>query len=302
MERTDIVVVGFDGSAPSRTALRYAITQARRKNAPVHLLAAYDYNWQGSRFGGVETLEQIVRQRVREMVEEAIAAIHATEPDLTASGTAVLGSPGPVLIDASRTAAMVVVGNRGHGGFGSLMLGSVGAHVASHARCPVVVVRGTVDTADGPVIVGVDGSPRAEHTLSVAFDEATRRGSALIAVRAYQLPVPYGVMALGTRPFNPDELKQAEATALDESLRPWHEKYPDVPVQALVAQGSAARVLVDVSSNAGLVVVGSHGHGTIAGTLLGSVGLQLLHHADCPVLIVRQDTRTPSTPTLSMPG
>jgi nucleotide-binding universal stress UspA family protein len=301
MERIDIVV-GFDGSAPSRTALRYAVTQARRKNAPVRVLAAYDYSWQGSRFGGVETLEQIVRQRFQEMVDRAIAELHTIEPDLTVSGTAVLGVPGPVLIDASRTAAMVVVGNRGHGGFGSLLLGSVGAHVAAHARCPVVVVRGTVDTADGPVIVGVDGSSRAEHTLSVAFDEATRRGSDLIAIRAFQLPVPYGIMAMGTRPFNPDELKQAEAAALEDSLRPWRDKYPDVPVEALVAQGSAARVLVDVSSNAGLVVVGSHGHGSIAGTLLGSVVLQLLHHADCPVLIVRHDTQTPSTPTLSMPS
>jgi nucleotide-binding universal stress UspA family protein len=48
-------------------------------------------------------------------------------------------------------------------------------------------------------------------------------------------------------------------------------------------------VLVDVSSSAGLVVVGSHGHGAIAGTLLGSISLQVLHHADCPVLIARSN-------------
>jgi nucleotide-binding universal stress UspA family protein len=91
-------------------------------------------------------------------------------------------------------------------------------------------------------------------------------------------------------PDHPAMLKAQEAEALANSVRPWREKYPDVKVETLVAQGSAARALVDVSSSAGLVVVGSHGHGAIAGTLLGSVGLQLLHHADCPVLIVRPGT------------
>ena len=171
------------------------------------------------------------------------------------------------------------------------MLGSVGQHVATHARCPVVVVRGTVDTADGPVVVGADGSDHAPSTrCGVAFEEAARRGAELIAIRAYQLPVPYGMMAMGTDAVRPRRAQARRGRGAGDSVRPWREKYPDVQVETLVAQGSAGRVLVDVSSSAGLVVVGSHGHGAIAGTLLGSVGLQLLHHADCPVLIVRHDT------------
>jgi nucleotide-binding universal stress UspA family protein len=286
MQRNEIVV-GYDGSAPSRTALRYAATQGRLRNAPVRVVAAFDYNWRGARFGGIETLEQSVRQRVQTMVDKAVAEIRAATPGVAITGRAMVGSPGPALLEASRSAAMVVVGNRGHGGFGGLMLGSVGQHVATHARCPVIVVRGTADTADGPVVVGSDGSEGTDHTLGVAFEEAARRGAPLIAIRAYQLPVPYGIMAMGTEPYDPDEVKHAQAEALADSVRPWREKYPDVKVDTLVAQGSAGRVLVDVSSNANLVVVGSHGHGAIIGTLLGSVSLQVLHHADCPVLIVR---------------
>jgi len=269
--------------------VRYAVTQARLRDAPVRVVAAFDYNWRGGRFGGVEVLEQAVRDRIQTMVDEAVAEARVSAPGVAISGLAVLGSPGPVLVDASRTAAIVVVGNRGHGGFAGLMLGSVGQHVATHAGCPVLVVRGTVDTAEGPVVVGADGSERADHTLGAAFEEAARRGSELIAIRAYQLPVPYGVMAMGTIPYDPAELKNAQAAELANSVRPWREKYPDVRVETLVAEGGAGRVLVDVSSSAGLVVVGSHGHGAIAGTLLGSVGLQLLHHADCPVLVVRPD-------------
>jgi len=286
MERTDIVV-GYDGSAPSRAALRYAVSQARLRNAPVRVLAVFDYNWRGARFGGVEELELAVRQRIETMVEEAVAEARAAAPDVTMSGTARLGSPGQALLEAGRSAGLIVVGSRGHGGFGALMLGSVGQHVATHAQCPVIVVRGKVDTADGPVVVGADASDHGEHTLGVAFEEAARRNARLIAIRAYDLPAPYGVMAMGTMPYDPVELKHTQAEALANSVRPWREKFPDVEVETLVAQASAGRVLVDVSSSAGLVVVGSHGHGAIAGTLLGSISLQVLHHADCPVLVVR---------------
>jgi len=286
MERTDIVV-GYDGSAPSRTALRYAVSQARLRDAPVRVLAVFDYNWRGARFGGAEELELAVRQRIETMVEEAVGEARAAAPGVAISGTARLGSPGPALLEASRTAAVLVVGNRGHGGFGGLMLGSVGQYVATHARCPIIVVRGKVDTADGPVVVGADASEHADHTLSVAFEEAARRKAPLIAIRAYQLPVPYGVMAMSTLPYDPEALKHTEAEALSNAVRPWREKYPEVKVETLVALGSAGRVLVDVSSSAGLVVVGSHGHGAIAGTLLGSISLQVLHHADCPVLVAR---------------
>lgn len=284
MERTGIVV-GYDGSAPSRTALRYAVSEARLRGAPIRVLAAFDYNWRGARFGGVEALEQTVREHVQTMVDEAVAESRVAAPGVTVTGTARLGSAGPMLLDASREAALVVVGNRGHGGFGGLLLGSVSQHVAAHAEGPVIVVRGTVDTAGGPVVVGADASEHGDHTLGVAFEEAARRAAPLIAIRAYQMPVPYGVMAMGTMPFDPAELKRAEAESLATSLAPWREKYPGVPVEALVAQGTAGRVLVDVSSSAGLVVVGSHGHGALTGTLLGSISLQVLHHADCPVLV-----------------
>jgi nucleotide-binding universal stress UspA family protein len=286
MERTDIVV-GYDGSDPSRAALRYAADEALRRHAPLRIVAAFDHNWNGARFGGVEVLEQTVRHQVETMVDEAVTQTRASSPGLTVSGWAQLGSPAPVLLNAGRTAALIVVGNRGRGGFGALMLGSVGQHVATHAECPVVVVRGHTDTADGPVIVGADASAHGEHTLGVAFEEAARRRVPLIAIRAYQLPVPYGVMAMGTIPYQPAELRRGEAESLVTAVRPWQEKYPDVAVETLVAEGTAAGVLVDVSGKAGLIVVGSHGHGSITGTLLGSISLQVLHHADCPVLVVR---------------
>ncbi|GAA0958099.1 universal stress protein [Virgisporangium aurantiacum] len=287
------IVVGLDGSAQSRAALRFAVAQARRMRATVRVVTAFDYNWGSGRFGGSEEQEQAVRARHEKALAEAIEEVRPVAADVTVAGSAVLGEPAPVLLNAGKAAVLTVVGNRGRGGFGSLLLGSVSQKVATHARHPVVVVRGTVDTATGPVIVGVDHTDHSEHTIGAAFEEAVRRGSSVIAIHAYEFPAAYGVMAMSVLPYKPEDLRDAEVAALETALEPWREKFPGVPVEALVARGTAARVLVDVSSNAGLVVVGSRGHGGVAGTLLGSVGLQVLHHADCPVMIVHP-TDTPA--------
>lgn len=285
MERTGIVV-GFDGSAQSRAALRFAVAQAQRMRTPVRVVTAYDYNWGAGRFGGSEELERAVREQREKILADAIDEVRATGPDVAVTGSAVLGEPAITLLNAGRTAALTVVGNRGHGGFGSLLLGSVSQKVATHARHAVVVVRGSVDTATGPVIVGVDHTDHSEHTIGAAFEEAVRRGCGVIAIHAYELPAAYGLMAMSVLPYKPEDIHAAEAAALDNAVQPWREKYPEVQVETLVARGTPGRVLVDVSSNAGLVVVGSRSHGGVTGTVLGSVGLQLLHHADCPVMIV----------------
>jgi nucleotide-binding universal stress UspA family protein len=67
----------------------------------------------------------------------------------------------------------------------------------------------------------------------------------------------------------------------------WRDKYPQVQAETSVAHGGPARVLVGMSHTAQVVIVGSRGHGSWSAAVLGSVGLQLIHHADCPVLISR---------------
>lgn len=84
-----------------------------------------------------------------------------------------------------------------------------------------------------------------------------------------------------------EERRTAEHNILLDGIAQWKDKYSDVPVEAVVVDGHPAKVLAGASATAQLVVVGTRGHGGFAGLLLGSVGLQLLHHADCPVLIAR---------------
>jgi nucleotide-binding universal stress UspA family protein len=286
------IVVGIDGSGTSRTALRWAVAEARLRAARLRILAAYWWTWPSDEFDGLSELPQYLGQRFEEMAAEAVAEARALEPGVEVTGGAVLSEPASALLEAGRTAAMVVVGNRGHGGFASLLLGSVSQQVATHAAGPVIVVRGRADPPSGPIAVGVDASPSAQHALELGFEEAQRRDCELVAVRSYPVPSPPRGDDVPPPLYDQDAVRAAAAENLNAALAPWREKYPTVPVKAVIGPGSPAKNLVDASSEAGLLIVGSRGHGALVGSLLGSVGLQLLHHADCPVMIVHSEPAT----------
>jgi nucleotide-binding universal stress UspA family protein len=90
---------------------------------------------------------------------------------------------------------------------------------------------------------------------------------------------------------DPVQRREEEMRHLADDIAAWREKYPDVSVTPVALDGHTGEVLIGLSSSAQLVVVGTRGHGGFAGLLLGSAGLQLLHHADCPVLIARASER-----------
>lgn len=141
------------------------------------------------------------------------------------------------------------------------------------------------------IVVGVDHSPGARAALVFADEEARLRGATIHAVHAWQ----YGYIGyVGPESRLPpvgadiDELHTAAATALEASVR---EALPDtdVPIELQAIQGAPASVLVEASRDADLLVVGSRGHGGFVGLLLGSVGQQCAHHAECPVVIVHAE-------------
>jgi nucleotide-binding universal stress UspA family protein len=173
----------------------------------------------------------------------------------------------------------VVVGSRGRGGMAGMLLGSVSWQVAAHAHCPVVVVRGHWRSAGGyapgPVVVGTDGSPASDAVLGFGFEEAALRGAPLLAV-----------CALADAPgcLGGDLNLQQDA---EQAITRHEKEHPEVAVQRQVAQGGARAALLAAAHDAQLLVVGSRGRGGIKGMLLGSVSQAVLHHAPCPVAVVR---------------
>jgi nucleotide-binding universal stress UspA family protein len=281
------ILVGIDGSEASSAALRWAETEAQRRGAALHVVLAYDVQWPPVQPQQIDELETIAHEQAQSIVDETLKQITDRCPDLPVHGEATSGLPAQTLIELSRQAELVVVGSRGLGGFGSLLLGSVSDQVATHAHAPVVVVRGRTETGVGPVVVGVDGSPGAEYALGVAFDEAERRGCALTAVTAYSRPLSAPGIGVPPLVYDRDKLVNDLKSYLTGAVAGWQVKHPDVAVEIQVVSGQAAHILAQASTQARLVVVGTRGHGGFERLPLGSVGRQLLHHADCPVMIAR---------------
>lgn len=286
--RTDVIVVGTDGTPSSKAAVNWAAREAERRALLLRIVHAFDWDWHSARYSvGAEYID-VARQLADAVTEAAVEQARAVVPAIRVEADAFIGNPVPQLLESAQDADLVVLGNRGRGGFASLLLGSVSQRVATRAPCPVVVVRGRGDVADGPIAAGVDDSPAADNVLETAFAAAASHRCALAVIHAYLPQAPLW-LASDVRATDIDTPQQdaVERERLDEQLAPWREKYPEVPVTAMLSHDSAAAVLAGVSHGAQLVIVGSRGHGALAGAFLGSTGMQLLHHADCPVLIAR---------------
>lgn len=280
------IVAAVDGSDRALEAVRWAAREALSRRGPalriVTARMAETAHVPVEDFSAIEYQRAVMADAEHRLdVGEAVA--REISPDLAVERESREGAPRAVLLDESTRADLVVLGHRGHGGFVGLLLGSVAMSVASHASCPVVVVRQPGDDR-GPVVVGVDGSPTSETALAFAFDVAARRQVPLVAVHTwFDLEVEPKLVAM----IDLDAVLEQERELLAERLAGWSEKYPDVEVRRHVARDQPAWSLVEQSASAGLVVVGTRGRGTIAGTLLGSVSQAVLHHAKCPVAIVR---------------
>ncbi len=281
---TDIVV-GVDGSRCGSAALRWAAAEASRREARLRVVCAYEIPRLSGRIDAQSELEQAAREHANDVVASAAAEARDLLPDLTITTATAAGSPARVLLEAAATAAAVVMGNRGRGGFASLLLGSTCQQVATHAPSLAVVVRGRGATAAGPIVVGCDGSQPSEFALSVAFSQALSRGCGLVAIRTFAVPAPIWGMDVPPSAFDTEEIQRLEQEELNRSVEPLVERYPSVPVESSVLPGLASRALTTTAEGGQLLVVGASGHTGLAGALLGSVVLYVLHHADCPVLV-----------------
>lgn len=140
------------------------------------------------------------------------------------------------------------------------------------------------DARGHTVVVGVDGSPASKAALRWALWYAELTHSSITALMAWNNPLIYDWQVPGLEDF-----AHSTAKALNATIREVAGDAPVVEINREVAQGHPAKALLDVASEApaDLLVVGNRGHGGFTGALLGSVSQHCVHHASCPVVVIR---------------
>jgi nucleotide-binding universal stress UspA family protein len=283
------VVVGVDGSESSLEAVRLAAREAALRHSPLHVVHAFVWALMNVPLGPhpLGPPDGGLRNEAERLVKAALEEAETAAPGVPVTSEIIDAAAAPVLVAQAQDARMVVVGNRGLGGFSGLIMGSVAVQLTSHAACPVVVVRG--EARSGTFIaVGVDGSEVSNHAVAFAFEEASLRGVPLAVVHAWHFPVSTGPGDMLPLVYDQEELAADEERFATEATAGWSERYPDVEVIRRIHRGHPAKALVEESDRAELVVVGSRGRGGFTGLLLGSVSQAVLHHSHCPVAIVHQ--------------
>lgn len=290
------LVVGVDGSESSLRALDWAADAAQRHTRPLRVVHANVWEPHESTRSPLAVARPRSETLAEALVAGAAERARLRRPALEVSGTVLPDAAAPALLRESDKAYAVVVGSRGHGTLTGLLLGSVGLQLAARATGPVIVVRGAQpnrqDTFDH-VVLGAHDIERDSAATEFAFAEAQVRDSRLHAIHAWSppahalpdVPIPLDL-------FAESQQHRAEQllTAALKSSRNWH---PSVRVVPEAFNGSAREGLLGAAVSADLLVIGAcRRHHTSPALQLGSVSHAVLHHAPCPVAIVRTASPT----------
>ncbi|WP_168581746.1 universal stress protein [Gephyromycinifex aptenodytis] len=286
------VVVGVDGSEPAEAALAWAIAEAKRIEAPLHLVSAREVFAAATPLDGTLVWSEAAMAEAGDdtdrVLAAAVAQARAADPELAVSASSPWGGAARILVEASEVARLIVVGHRGRGRLTSAVLGTVSIQTASHARCPVVVLRPgqAPHPAQAPgVVVGVDGSRDSVRAARFAFEAAAPDGK-ITVIHAWWLEVIDGVVV--TTPESPEwaAVTERHRARAEKAIAGLREQYPHVEVEVRIERAAATEALLSAAENADLLVVGSRGRGGFAGLLLGSVSQHMLVQSPCPVAVV----------------
>jgi nucleotide-binding universal stress UspA family protein len=285
------VVVGVDGSAHARHALRFALSEAALRGARVDAVSSWAVPPLAATGVGMIPAFDLLRAELGDSAREVVAGeledAAAAAAGLDIEQVVAQGDAAGVLVDAAAGADLLVVGSRGRGGVTGTVLGSVSRACLHHAPCPVAVVHDAGPTERSRIVVGIDGSPGASVALDWAYTEARLRGVGVYAVCVQD--EPWGLSALGMSSAAAlVELRAALAEGAERVLEEARASAPEgVGVTGEVAQSPPGNALVAAAENSALLVVGSRGRGGFKSLLLGSVSQHCAAHAEGVVVVVR---------------
>ncbi|TAJ46788.1 MAG: universal stress protein [Herbiconiux sp.] len=279
---SDTILVGYDGSPSAKVALDWALRRAEAAGLDVDVLYVADTSWDSEAFTATPHLEQ------QGAVVLAEAAFHADSkaPHAQVTPRVLAGDPVAVLCaEAEATGAqMLVVGSYRKDLYERLTTSAVSLRVAAASTVPVAVIPDVSHGHRTGVVVGIDGGEASASVLAVAVAEAARLGEPLTVLSAWTLP-PMTMSEFGDDTVLYDALEERAQAGVATALA--HVDTSAVTVATKVVLDSPVTALLTASTDAALLVVGSHGRRGLSRFLLGSVSHDVLVHATTPTLVIR---------------
>ncbi|MFI5529761.1 universal stress protein [Kitasatospora sp. NPDC051853] len=277
------VVVGVDGSQHAATAAEWAAREAERRACSLHLVYAVETGTLTVPARSGAAVTDLLLRNAQELLDRSLAEVAVAHPRLRPTGDVVPKDPAAAVVTAAEHAELAVVGTRGHGGFASLLLGSVSLRVCAHAGCPVVVVRG--GTGDGHQVLVSVREERDAEAVRFAAREAELAGLPLRVLHTWS-PVVADVAHAAPMMDELGEESDLHRQLLRRTVDPVRAEYPGLDLEAEDFAGPTAATLVDASADAALVVMPRHAPAPRLGLRLSTASHAVLHHAHCPVAIV----------------
>ncbi len=273
---TKPLVAATDGSEESLRAVEWAAGEAALHGAPLRIVAAAELlprMRESAGAAGLATVADILRENRDRAMDAAVKRAAKVSPQLVIDMDPIYGPVAQAVTDSGSGALMLVVGSRGIGAFAAMILGSVSRYAATHASCPVAVIRDETMAVHKLVCVGIRDAGSCQDALALAFEEACLRQAALTVVHAWHGPAAHAT-------------QDAAARQLAELLASWQAKYPGVQVSQEVVHGHPGRMLAGLSARADLTVLGGHAPHGAGPRGPGTVTHAVLNHAHGPVVTV----------------
>ncbi|HUN34192.1 MAG TPA: universal stress protein [Trebonia sp.] len=278
---TKPIVVATDGSEESLRAAEWAAREAALHGAPLRIVAAAELLPRMSPAAGgtgLETVADILRENRDRALNAAARCAAAATHGLVIDTDPLSGPVAQAVADSGSGALMLVVGSRGSGAFAAMILGSVSRYAATHASCPVAIIRDEAMMPHRRVGVGIRDAATSQDALAFAFEEASLRQAALTALHAWRGPTGHGTPEVAAR-------------QLTELLASWQAKYPSVQVSQEIVHGHPGHALAGLSARSDLTVLGGHASGGSAPRGPATVTHAVLSHAHGPVVTVPSSQR-----------
>ncbi len=293
------ILLAIDGSAESGLAARTAIEMANRTGSGLDVVHVEEVPVLAHAYAGREA-ERGDAPEARRWLDERVEKIREAGGVVDEAHLR-LGSPAHQIVRLSEDigAGLVILGNQGLSAVRRFLMGSVTEMVVRYAPCPVYVVRGGAGEERLPsrVLFATDGSARSEAAAVAAAEFSAKLGSELHVAHVELVPSIYAMPEVYAGDIDieetlPENVEREGRQRLGEQVRQVEEAGGAVSGSYLRA-GDPAREIVGLAGElkAGAIIVGSRSFGALERALLGSVPESVARHADCPVLVVREEQK-----------